>query len=39
VAYLELIREGLVAHLASGQSVENLVPVLDLVESSVRRRD
>ena len=39
VAYLELIREGLVAHLASGQPTENLVPVLDLVESSVRRSD
>lgn len=37
VAYLQLIREGLVAHLASGQPTENLVAVLDLVESSVRR--
>jgi AcrR family transcriptional regulator len=34
--YLELIMEGLVAHLAAGQSADRLDGVLDLVEGSVR---
>ncbi|WP_127783094.1 TetR/AcrR family transcriptional regulator [Rhodococcus sp. X156] len=37
VAYLELVLDGLVAHLAMGLPAENLEPVLDLVEESVRR--
>jgi AcrR family transcriptional regulator len=37
VTYLELVREGLVAHLATGLPAEHLTGVLDLVESSVRR--
>jgi len=37
-AYLELVLDGLVAHLAMGLSTEHLAPVLDLVEDSVRRR-
>jgi len=36
-AYLELLLEGLVSHLAMGLPVENLGRVLDLVEASVRR--
>jgi TetR/AcrR family transcriptional regulator, transcriptional repressor of aconitase len=36
--YLELLLDGLVARLASGQPVDELGPVLDLVESSVRVR-
>ncbi|MCU1500465.1 MAG: TetR/AcrR family transcriptional regulator [Acidimicrobiales bacterium] len=36
--YLELVLEGLVSRLASGQSVVGLGPVLDLIESSVRVR-
>lgn len=36
--YLELMLEGLVSRLASGQPVSDLGPVLDLVESSVRIR-
>ena len=36
--YLELLLDGLVARLASGQSVTGLAPVLDLAESSVRVR-
>ena len=36
--YLELIMEGLVAHLAAGQSADRLDGVLDLVEGSVRAR-
>jgi AcrR family transcriptional regulator len=36
-SYLELIMEGLVAHLAAGQPADRLDPVLDLVEISVRR--
>ncbi|HEY4455038.1 MAG TPA: helix-turn-helix domain-containing protein [Pseudonocardiaceae bacterium] len=37
-AYLELVLEGLVSHLAMGLPADNLEPVLDLVENSVRRR-
>jgi AcrR family transcriptional regulator len=37
-AYLELVLEGLVSHLAMGLPADNLEPVLDLVETSVRRR-
>ena len=37
-AYLELIMEGLVAHLAAGQPADRLGGVLDLVETSVRGR-
>jgi AcrR family transcriptional regulator len=36
-AYLELVLEGLVSHLAMGLPARHLEPVLDLVESSVRR--
>jgi len=36
--YLELVLEGLVSRLASGQPVDGLGPVLDLIESSVRLR-
>ena len=36
-AYLELILEGLVAHLAAGQPADRLGGVLDLVEGAVRR--
>jgi TetR/AcrR family transcriptional regulator, transcriptional repressor of aconitase len=36
-SYLELVLEGLVSHLAMGLPAEHLEPVLDLVESSVRR--
>lgn len=37
-SYLELLLEGLVSRLAYGQPVDDLGPVLDLVESSVRVR-
>lgn len=37
-AYLELVLEGLVSHLAMGLPADDLEPVLDLVEQSVRRR-
>ncbi|HEX3784904.1 MAG TPA: helix-turn-helix domain-containing protein [Pseudonocardiaceae bacterium] len=37
-AFLELVLEGLVSHLAMGLPADNLEPVLDLVEQSVRRR-
>jgi AcrR family transcriptional regulator len=37
-SYLELVLEGLVSHLAMGLPADDLEPVLDLVESSVRRR-
>ena len=37
-AYLELVLEGLVSHLAMGLPADDLEPVLDLVETSVRRR-
>jgi hypothetical protein len=36
-AFLELVLEGLVSHLAMGLPADNLEPVLDLVEQSVRR--
>ena len=36
-SYLELVLEGLVSHLAMGLPADNLEPVLDLVEQSVRR--
>ncbi|MEV0701857.1 helix-turn-helix domain-containing protein [Saccharopolyspora sp. NPDC050389] len=36
-AYLELVLEGLVSHLAMGLPAEHLPAVLDLVEESVRR--
>ncbi|MEV4319965.1 helix-turn-helix domain-containing protein [Actinocrispum sp. NPDC049592] len=36
-AYLELVLEGLVSHLAMGLPAEHLEPVLTLVEQSVRR--
>jgi AcrR family transcriptional regulator len=35
--YLELVLDGLVAHLAMGLPTDHLSPVLDLVEDSVRR--
>lgn len=37
-AYLELIMEGLVAHLAAGLPADRLAAVLDLVEGSMRVR-
>jgi AcrR family transcriptional regulator len=36
-AYLELVLEGLVSHLAMGLPADDLEPVLNLVEQSVRR--
>lgn len=36
-SYLELVLEGLVSHLAMGFPADDLGPVLDLVEESVRR--
>ncbi len=36
-AYLELVLEGLVSHLAMGLPAEHLNAVLNLVEESVRR--
>lgn len=35
--YLELVLEGVLAHLARGLPADDLAPVLDLVESTVRR--
>ena len=35
--YLELVLEGVLTHLASGLPADDLAPVLDLVESTVRR--
>jgi hypothetical protein len=35
--YLDLVLDGLVARLASGEDTENLSAVLDLVEASVRQ--
>ena len=35
--YLELVLEGVVSHLAMGLPADDLEPVLDLVEESVRR--
>ncbi|WP_299557239.1 TetR/AcrR family transcriptional regulator [uncultured Mycolicibacterium sp.] len=37
--YLDLVLDGLVARLASGDDPRRLAAVLDLVEDSVRRRD
>ncbi|MCF8610640.1 TetR/AcrR family transcriptional regulator, partial [Gordonia sp. HY285] len=37
VTYLDVILDGIVTRLASGQSTDDLHAVLDLVESSVRR--
>ena len=37
--YLELVLDGLVARLASGEDPQRLAAVLDLVENSVRRND
>jgi hypothetical protein len=36
--YLDLVLDGLVARLASGDDPEKLSAVLDLVESSVRQQ-
>lgn len=36
-SYLELVLEGLVSHLAMGLPADDLGPVLDVVEESVRR--
>ncbi|WP_253840112.1 TetR/AcrR family transcriptional regulator [Actinokineospora globicatena] len=36
-AFLELVLEGLVSHLAMGLPADDMDPVLDLVEESVRR--
>jgi hypothetical protein len=36
--YLDLVLDGLVARLASGEDVKRLSGVLDLVEDSVRQR-
>jgi hypothetical protein len=36
--YLDLVLDGLVARLASGEDVKRLGGVLDLVEDSVRHR-
>jgi AcrR family transcriptional regulator len=36
-AYLELVLEGVVSHLAMGLPADDLEPVLDVVEESVRR--
>jgi TetR/AcrR family transcriptional regulator, transcriptional repressor of aconitase len=36
-AYLELVLEGLVSHLAMGLPADDLEPVLDVVEATVRR--
>lgn len=35
--YLELVLEGVLTHLATGLPADDLTPVLDLVESTVRR--
>ena len=35
--YLELVLEGLISHLAMGLPADDLGPVLDVVEASVRR--
>jgi hypothetical protein len=37
--YLELVLDGLVARLASGEDPRRLSAVLDMVENSVRRND
>ncbi len=36
--YLDLVLDGLVARLASGEDLHRLSAVLDLVEDSVRQR-
>ncbi|HEU0088404.1 MAG TPA: helix-turn-helix domain-containing protein [Pseudonocardiaceae bacterium] len=36
--YLELVLEGVLTHLATGRPADELTPVLDLVEATVRRR-
>lgn len=36
-AYLELVLEGVLTHLATGLPADDLAPVLDLVETTVRR--
>ena len=36
-SYLELVMEGVVSHLAMGLPADDLEPVLDVVEESVRR--
>ncbi len=36
--YLELVLEGLISHLAMGLPADDMGPVLDLVEATVRRR-
>jgi AcrR family transcriptional regulator len=36
--YLELVLEGLISHLAMGLPADDLGPVLDVVEATVRRR-
>jgi hypothetical protein len=36
--FLELAHDGLVLYLAMGSSVDDIEPVLDLVEETVRRR-
>lgn len=36
--YLELVLEGLISHLAMGLRADDMGPVLDLVEATVRRR-
>jgi len=36
--YLELVLEGLISHLAMGLPADDMEPVLDLVETAVRRR-
>ena len=36
--YLDLVLDGLIARLASGQTGEDLAAVLDIVEASVRRK-
>lgn len=38
-AFLELVLEGLVSHLAMGLPADDLGPVLDLVEETTRRHD
>ena len=38
LGYLDLVLDGLIARIASGQTDDNLSAVLDLVEESVRRR-
>jgi TetR/AcrR family transcriptional regulator, transcriptional repressor of aconitase len=37
LGFLDVVLDGLIARIASGQSDDNLPAVLDLVEESVRR--